>query len=170
MNKMRDLLRRLVSIPFLVVGAALAFFSLGAINYIVNNFWPIKAQQRLDLVREAANDTASAARLLDAAQIDILFVFYVLVILTIAGIFLPLVFYLNKRFHHGTLQPTLVILRQAGWVGIWVAFCLWMQMNRTFGVAVAVLVLGVLVMFEVLLQVRHRASAHGEFFQGSDAG
>ena len=140
-----------------------------AINYIVNNFWPIRAQQRLDLVREATTDTATAARLLEAAQVDILFVFFLLVAMTIAGIFLPLVYYLNKRFNEGRLQPTLVLLRQAFWVGLWVAFCLWLQMNRTFGIAVAVLVVGVLVLFEVLLQVRQRAGAQGEIF-GSDVG
>ena len=167
---MKALLRRLVTIPFLAAGIGMAIAGLMAINYIVNNFWPMQAQQRLDLVREAANDTASAARLLDSAQVDILFVFFVLVAITVAGIFLPLAYYLNKRFNEGRLQPTLVIFRQAFWVGLWVAFCLWLQMNRTFGFAVAVLVVGVLVLFEVLLQVRQRAGMQGELFGGSDAG
>lgn len=167
---MKALLRRLVTIPFLAIGAGLAAAGLMAINYIVNSYWPIQAQQRLDLVREAANDTASAARLLEAAQIDILFVFFLLIAVTVAGIFLPLVYYLNKRFRHGRLEATPVIFRQAFWVGLFAAFCLWLQMNRTFGLAVAFLVIGVLVLFEVLLQVRSRAGLHGELFGQSDTG
>jgi uncharacterized membrane protein (UPF0136 family) len=43
------------------------------------------------------------------------------------------------------------------WVGLWVAFCIWLQMNRTLGLAVALLVAAVFVMFEFLIQVRTRA-------------
>jgi uncharacterized membrane protein (UPF0136 family) len=49
------------------------------------------------------------------------------------------------------------------WVGLWFAFCAWLQMNRTLGIAIAALVAIVLLMFELLLQVRHRAE------QGSPA-
>jgi uncharacterized membrane protein (UPF0136 family) len=43
------------------------------------------------------------------------------------------------------------------WVGLWVAFCTWLQMNRSFGIGVAALVAAVLIMFEILLQIRSRA-------------
>ena len=39
------------------------------------------------------------------------------------------------------------------------AFCLWLQMNRTLGVAVAALVAAVLILFEVVLQIRARAAS-----------
>jgi hypothetical protein len=45
------------------------------------------------------------------------------------------------------------------WVGLWVAFCLWLQMNRTLGVAVAALGAAVVILFEVVLQIRARATA-----------
>ncbi len=43
--------------------------------------------------------------------------------------------------------------------GFWVAFCLWLQMNRTFGLAVALLAAAVLILFELVLQIRERAAA-----------
>ena len=48
--------------------------------------------------------------------------------------------------------------RQSLFVGLWVAFCLWLQMNRTFGPAVAILAAAVLVLFELVLQIRERAT------------
>ena len=48
----------------------------------------------------------------------------------------------------------LVTMRQSLWFGIWVAFCMWLQINRTFGLAVAGLVAIVLVLLELLLMMR----------------
>jgi uncharacterized membrane protein (UPF0136 family) len=44
------------------------------------------------------------------------------------------------------------------WVGSWAAFCVWLQMNRTLGLAVAILVAVVLILFEMLLQLRQRTA------------
>jgi hypothetical protein len=44
------------------------------------------------------------------------------------------------------------------WIGFWVSFCLWLQMNRMLGVAVALLVAAVLILFEFIVQIRTRAS------------
>jgi hypothetical protein len=72
-------------------------------------------------------------------------------------------YYVNKRLNRAVLRGRppvfLVVLRQAMFTGFWVAFCLWLQMNRTFGVAVALLAAAVLVLFELVLQIRERASA-----------
>jgi hypothetical protein len=70
-----------------------------------------------------------------------------------------LVYFLNKRFGNDDPSHFLVILRQSMWVGAWIAFCIWLQMNRTLGWGVALLVAAVLAIFEVMLQVRERASA-----------
>ena len=60
------------------------------------------------------------------------------------------IFHLHPRF--------LLLLRQSMWVALWVGFCVWLQMNRALGIAVATLVAVVIVLFEILLQIRTRAA------------
>ncbi len=148
-------------IPSFIVGAGLFVLGLLAINQIVNTFWPIDVQ-RLDLVRSVALDRADAAALLQAANTEIILVFLAAILVTITGLVLPFTFFLNMRFGRRgrprlTPPPFFMTLRQAMWVGIWAAFCVWLQMNRTLGLAVAVLVAVVLVLFELLLQIRQQA-------------
>lgn len=156
---MRDIVRRLGAIPFVLLGAGLVFLGLLALNHIVNNFWPFDVE-RLDLIRATARMQVDAAALLEAANLEILLAFLAAVMVAVTGLVLPLVYYLNKRLRASDQLPSfLLVLRQAMWVGIWVAFCVWLQMNRTLGLAVVLLVAAVLAMFEILLQVRTRASS-----------
>jgi len=156
---MRDVVRRLGAIPFVLLGVGLVFLGLLALNHIVNNFWPFDVE-RLDLIRATARMQVDAAALLEAANLEILLAFLAAVMVAVTGLVLPLVYYLNKRLRASDQLPSfLLVLRQAMWVGIWVAFCVWLQMNRTLGLAVVLLVAAVLAMFEILLQVRTRASS-----------
>lgn len=156
---MRDFVKRLGAIPFVLLGAGLLLLGLLALNQIVNNFWPFDVQ-RLDLVRATARGQVDAPLLLEAVNLEILLAFLAAVIVVVSGLVLPLVYYLNKRLVGAGNPPSfLLVLRQSMWVGVWVAFCIWLQMNRTLGLAVAVLVAAVLATFEVLLQVRTRASS-----------
>jgi hypothetical protein len=149
--------------PFIVAGLGLFTLGLLAINHIVNNFWPIDVA-RLDLIRASALGTADAPVLLDAANPEILLAFLASLMVAATGIVFPFVYLLNRRLQSGNVPPHfLVVLRQSMWVGLWSAFCAWLQMNRTLGIAIAALVAVVLLMFELLLQVRHRAE------QGSQA-
>lgn len=131
-----------------------------AVSHIVNNFWPIDVA-RLDLVRDTALDRAEATTLLQAANREVVVAFLAGVLVAVTGLALPLAYYLNKRFGDAPILHFLVVLRQAMWVGLWVAFCLWLQMNRTLGWGVASLVAAVLIIFEILLQVRERAASIG---------
>lgn len=158
---MRDPVERLGILPYLVLGAGLLALGVLATNHIVNNFWPFDVT-RLDLVRASALDQANAGAILDAANGQIVMAFLASVMVAVTGLALPLVYYANVRFEGNGGGPSLiVILRQALWVGTWMAFCVWLQMNRSLGVAVAVLVAAVLATFEILLQVRRRASSIG---------
>lgn len=143
--------------PSLLLGAGLFFIGFLALNYIVNSWWPFDVG-RLDLVRATALNRADAALLLDSANPQILGAFLGTVLLTVTGLVLPLASFLNKRFVPSRPPTYFVVLRQSMWVGLWVAFCVWLQMNRTLGLAVAGLVAVVLIMFEGLLQVRTRAA------------
>jgi hypothetical protein len=51
-----------------------------------------------------------------------------------------------------------MVLRQAVWLGTWIAFCTWLHMHRAFGLAIAALVLIFFVMLEGLLIVRQRSA------------
>jgi len=147
---------RLGFLLFLVVGAALFFVGVLSINHIVNNFWPIDVD-RLDLIRDTAFGSAEATSLLRAANVEIIVAFLAGIWIAVTGLVLPLASFLNIRFGSDPSFNWFVALRQSMWVGIWVAFCTWLQMNRSLGIGVAVLVAAVLVMFEVLLQIKSRA-------------
>jgi hypothetical protein len=144
-------------IPSSLLGAGLFFIGLVSLNHIVNNWWPFDVG-RLDLVRETALDQAEATIILDSANPEIMLAFLAAVLLTVTGLMLPLTSYLNKRFAPAKPPTYFTVVRQAMWVGLWVAFCVWLQMNRALGLAVVGLVAAVLVMFEALLHVRTRAT------------
>jgi Mg/Co/Ni transporter MgtE len=117
---------------------------------------------RLDLIRDTALDRAEATSLLQAAEREIIIAFLAGLAVAVTGLALPLAYYLNKRFGSSDPSHYLVIFRQSMWVGAWFAFCTWLQMNRSLGWGVALLVAAVLAIFELLLQVRERAATVSE--------
>jgi hypothetical protein len=158
---MKELFQRLGSLPYLLLGTGLLVVGLLSLNHIVNSFWPIDVQ-RIDLVRATALDQADPVRLLNAANKEIIWVFLAGVLVVITGASLPLAYVINQRLGQSKSSQFLVVLRQAMWIGLWFAFSIWLQMNRTFGWGVAILVAAVFIVVEVLLQVRTRVSAFGE--------
>ncbi len=153
---MQNPLSRLGPLPYLVVGIGLAALGLLALERLTG-IWPFDPNQRLDLVRAVGAGQADAATLLDAALPELILTLLALVLATITGVMLPIVYFLNRRFRAGD-PHVLVILRQAMWVGLWVTFCVWLQLNRTLGIAAALLIAAVLVLVEMMLQVRSRAA------------
>lgn len=161
MIRMTKFAERLGVIPVLLLGGSLFATGLLAGQHIINNWWPFDVS-RLDLVRATALDRADPASLLEAVNVDIILAFLAIVLVAVTGLALPLTYILNRRSLRSRSQADvpsfMVTLRQAMWVGFWVAFCVWLQMNRVLSFPVAALVAIVLVMFEVLLQVRTRAA------------
>ena len=158
--------QKLGVLPALLLGAALFLVGILAISHIVNNWWPFDVA-RLDLVRATALGYIEAASILQAGNREIILAFLGAVFITITGLALPLAYFINKRFSRYLSQRSgrpapphfHVTLRQAAWVGIWASFSLWLQMNRALGIAVAALVASVLILFEIMLQIRARASS-----------
>lgn len=158
---MRESMNRLGVFPYLLLGAGLLVLGMLATNHIVNNFWPFDVT-RLDLVRDAALDRASASAMLDAANGQIVLAFLASVMVAVTGLFMPLVYYANARFDPSPGSPaSIVVVRQALLSGLWLAFCMWLQMNRSLTPVTALLVAAVLATFEILLQIRRRASSIG---------
>jgi hypothetical protein len=159
---MHDIARRLGIVPYLILSLGLIILGVLAVNQIVNTMWPFDVS-RLELVRATAQQRVDASILLATARNDIIVAFLASIVVAITGLAMPIAYILNRRFspkvRPGEPPRFLVVLRQSMWVGFWVAFCIWLQMNRTMGIAVAALVAGVLILFEILLQIRAHAAA-----------
>lgn len=162
---MQRFFRRLGVVPVMLLSAALLLLGALAIDRIVNTMWLFDVS-RVDLARAVVQERADSASLLAAANGEILLAFLASIIVLFTGLAMIPMYYLNKRFNPPGFrdQPPvfLSVLRQSMFVGFWAAFCVWLQMNRTFGLAVAVLVAAVLILFELVLQIRERASAVSE--------
>ncbi|HNS39285.1 MAG: hypothetical protein LC131_06100 [Anaerolineae bacterium] len=158
---MHTLVRRLGVLPVLLLSIGLFVLGALALNHIVNTMWLFDVR-RVELARAVVLQRADAAALLSAARLDVLVAFFASVIVAVTGLVMPFFYYLNKRFNPPELRDEppifLIVLRQSMFAGFWVAFSLWLQMNRTFGLAVAVLAAAVLVLFELVLQIRDRAT------------
>lgn len=154
---MNEVFSRLKIVPFLLVGFGLLFLGLMALNHIVNTFWPLDVS-RLDLVRETALGRADPTLLVTTADPVVILAFLAAVMITITGLVLPVAYFLNNRFGTAQYPIFLIVLRQAMWVGIWAAFCTWLQMHRSFGLGVAFLVAAVFFVVELMLQLRTRAA------------
>ncbi|MFN2223410.1 MAG: hypothetical protein PVH65_13995 [Chloroflexota bacterium] len=155
---MVKLITRLGILPYLAVGLGLLLIGLLALNQITENLWPIDVT-RLDLIRLTALDEASATTLLSSANLEIVFAFLAALLVAVTGLVMPLAFILNRRFGRSGSQRFTVVLRQAMWVGLWAAFCAWLQMQRSLGLGVMFLSAVVLVVVELFLQVRARTAA-----------
>ncbi len=141
---------------YLLTGGGLIALCLLAMDRLTT-IWLFDPQQRPDLYRALALDTATSSMIMEAAFPELIIVFLALILAIVTGICLPLFYYVNRRFEFGN-SSFLVVLRQSMWVGGWATFCVWLQMLRALTIAVAILVLGVLFLFELLLQVRGRAA------------
>jgi len=163
MAQIKRFFRRLGIFPYLILGSGFATLGLVALDYITQNLWVIDVAQ-LDLVRQVAQDRANSPALLDAAYLEIVLAFLMSTAIVLIGLFLPIAYLLNKRFN--THPPIFFAsLRQAMWVGLWAAFCLWLQMNRTLNIPIALLLVIVFGLLETILQIRSRTAVGLHFPQ-----
>lgn len=159
---MQRIFHRMGILPTLVLSVGLTALGFLAANRLMNTRWPFDVQQ-VELVRATAEQRVDAAMLLAAADNEVLIAFLACVVVAMTGLALPLAYILNKRFGPArgtnTTPSMMATLRVGLWFGLWAAFCVWLQMNRTLGIAVAALAAAVLILFELLLQIRAHASA-----------
>ncbi len=156
-NKPPSILSSLVSGILLVIGGIIL------LSLLVNNTWLVSPDHPdfLALQRAVVENNAAAGDLIKAADWRLLALFLLGIIATVAGVFLPVVYLVNRRLldrdpAEATLPPLHILLRQAFWTGSWVAVCVWLHMHRTLGLPIAVLVAILFALIEGLLLIRRR--------------
>ena len=85
-----------------------------------------------------------------------LWLFFLLLHITVTGLALPLVRYLNVRFTavDADLPPGGVIVRQSVWVGLFVVTCAWLQIPRALSLPVVFFLALVFIVLEAFLRSR----------------
>jgi hypothetical protein len=92
-------------------------------------------------------------------RIDAIWLFFVLLQITVTGVSLPFVRYLNVRFTpiNADLPPGGVLVRQSVWIGLFVVTCAWLQIPRVLSLPIAFFLGLVFVVLEVFLRSREIA-------------
>ena len=78
-------------------------------------------------------------------------------VLALTGTVLPLVAFLNRRFPSTPPPSTLIVLRQAIWVGIYFPTLAWLRIGRALTTSLVLLLAIGLVLIEWLLRLRERS-------------
>jgi hypothetical protein len=84
-----------------------------------------------------------------------LFIFFLVNLVT--GLFMPLTYFLNKRFPSKPLADRNVIIRQSLWFGIYAAVLAWLQLGRALTFPLAVILGAALILVEMLLRMWERS-------------
>lgn len=83
--------------------------------------------------------------------------FFTLILLVLAGMFLPIVYFFHKRFPEDPPAGAEVIVRQAIWFGVYGATLAWLQLGRLVTVYVILALAGGLLVIEYLIRLRERS-------------
>jgi len=84
--------------------------------------------------------------------------FYFLLFCAVSGLFLPVTFFLNRRFMSKPPAEGGVIVREAIWVGMYACIALWLQQAALLNGLIAFAVGLGFVMIEFLMRVRELSS------------
>lgn len=166
-------IQRLGVLPYLILAAGLMAGSVWWLNRLINSVWPIDPDlppaQFADLQRAVVLQRGQATLIMQAGNGEAIVAFLIGVIFLGMGAVLPLLYFVNRRLGRrrgadgvpGRALPVrpAILLRQGFLFGGWVAFCIWLQMNRSLGIIIAGLVALVFLLLEGLLQVAARQKA-----------
>lgn len=83
--------------------------------------------------------------------------FFFAAVLALTGTSLPGIAFLNRRFPSTPPPSTTAVVRQALWVGVYLATLAWLQIGRVLTPALALLLALGLILIEWLLRLRERA-------------
>ncbi len=82
--------------------------------------------------------------------------FFFLLTLASTGTALPFVWFFHRRFPARNPAPSPVLLREALWVALLAALCVWLQFNRTLNLPLALLLTAGFVILEWFLRLLDR--------------
>lgn len=83
--------------------------------------------------------------------------FFFFSVLAAAGLFLPLVAFLNLRFPTKPAAGRVVIVREASLVGIYFATLSWLQLGRVLTLGLGLLLAAGLLLVELLIRLREKS-------------
>lgn len=83
--------------------------------------------------------------------------FFFLLVLALAGTFLPLVAFLNRRFPSLPPASATVVIRQATWIGLFGATVTWLQIGRVLSFPMVLLLMIGFGLIEFLLRLSERS-------------
>ncbi len=84
-------------------------------------------------------------------------IFFFLVTILLAGLSLPVIHFLHRRFPSDTPVNMNILLRQSLWVGIYIDLLAWLQLGRALNTVRAVFIAIGLLVIEFLLRLRERS-------------
>jgi hypothetical protein len=84
--------------------------------------------------------------------------FFFLWALAATGTSLPFIWMLHRRFASEHPAPPWVLLRHGLWAGLYASTCLWLQVNRSLSIALALALFVGLVAFEWFLGLLERST------------
>jgi hypothetical protein len=82
--------------------------------------------------------------------------FFFFAVMALAGLALPGIAYLNRRFPSIPPATQGVIVRQAVWIGIYLPVLAWLRIGRVLNLSLALLLAAGLILIEWLLRLRER--------------
>jgi hypothetical protein len=83
--------------------------------------------------------------------------FFVLLIMTLTGVALPVVYFFHRRFQNQKPAEPNVIIRQAVWFGVYGATLAWLQLGRLVTVYVILSLAGGLIAIEYFIRLREKS-------------
>jgi hypothetical protein len=84
--------------------------------------------------------------------------FFFLLTIAVTGTALPFVWVLRRRFAPDAPVAAGVLLRQSIWVGLYVCLLVWLQVNRSLELSLAIFLGLALIVFEWLLRLMERST------------
>ncbi len=150
-------------LPMLAGCGLMILLGLASMNWLVNNIWlvPTGNEAFVELRRAVAEGRADANALIAASDYGLIVLFLIAVWIVAFGLCLPLVYFVNRRIRltrRLAAASTVVLLRQTAWLGLWLALCVLLQMNRLFNMPVAIMIFLTFGLIETLLIVRKKSA------------
>jgi len=137
-----------------LLGVVCVVAGIGGLWYVLSTLYP----NGMSAADRPLPQPAGAWAYLAELDSGVMLMFCGLVALTVTGISLPFTWFLNRRFTRDSAPRPLVIVRQAVWVGVWIAALLWLRANQTFNVPLMLITAGALALVELLLLLRQRGA------------